>query len=277
MLAALLALGASFTWGSSNYLAGVETRRRSVWTVTAVSQIVAVAGAAVVLAIDRRPPPDFWHTLGPTLGGVAGAIGVVTLYSALAIGTMSIVSPIIATQALVPVIVGLALGERPGLLAYLGMALAISGVVLVSWKKRSDAKPADKRAILLAVITAICFGAFLVGMDVGGHADPYWSVFDARVTSVVVVLAYVLLTRRSVRVPWAIVPALASVGLLLTVANVCFTVASTLGFLSIVSILGSLSPVVTTGYAQVLLNERLAARQWCGVATVFAGIALLSL
>jgi drug/metabolite transporter (DMT)-like permease len=72
-------------------------------------------------------------------------------------------------------------------------------------------------------------------------------------------------------------PALASVGILLTVANVLLTVAFTIGLLSIVSVLGSLSPVAIVVLAQVFLHERLCARQWAGVVAVFAGVLLLSL
>ena len=70
--------------------------------------------------------------------------------------------------------------------------------------------------------------------------------------------------------------ALAAIGILLAVANFLFIIASGLGYLSVTSILGSLSPVVVTAYAQVLLHERLSARQWAGFAAVFAGIVLLS-
>ena len=54
MLAALLALAASFTWGTSNYLAGVESRTRSVWHVAALSQIAAAAASAVALVAARQ-------------------------------------------------------------------------------------------------------------------------------------------------------------------------------------------------------------------------------
>jgi drug/metabolite transporter (DMT)-like permease len=272
----VLALAASLTWGSSNFLAGIESRRRSVWTVTAVSQVAAALSAGLALLIAGQPSPDFWHTLGPILGGVASAVGVVAFYRALAIGAMSVVTPIIATQAVVPVAVGLALGERPGAPAYLGMALAVGGVVLVSWSRRRSGDRAAKSAILLAILTALCFGILLVGFNVGGRESAYWAVFDARLASACVILAYFAASRQRLDLTAQNAPGLACVGLLLTVANILFTVASTLGYLSIVAILGSLSPVVTTGFAQVMLGERLAARQWIGVATVFMGVFLLS-
>jgi len=277
MWAALLALGASLTWGTSNFVAGVESRRRSVWTVTAVSQIAAAFGAGVTLLIAGQAVPDLRHTLWPVVGGIASAVGIVAFYRALAIGAMSVVAPIIATAAVVPVAVGLLLGERPGVAAYAGMALAVAGVALVSWSdRREDGQRAHRSAILLAVFTALVFGVMLVGLDLGDRDSPYWTVFYTRIASVFVILAYFAASRRRFDLTARIVPALAGLGLLLTVANLLFTVATTIGYLSIVAILGSIGPVFTTGYAQALLGERLTRRQWVGFATVFAGVILLT-
>ena len=91
-----------------------------------------------------------------------------------------------------------------------------------------------------------------------------------------VLAGYVLLTGRGLSLKGQNVPVLAAIGILLAVANFLFIVATGIGYLSVTSILGSLSPVVVTIYAQVLLHERLAPRQWAGFAAVFAGIVLLS-
>jgi drug/metabolite transporter (DMT)-like permease len=101
-------------------------------------------------------------------------------------------------------------------------------------------------------------------------------VFDTRVTSAVVLAAYVVLTGRGLSLKGQNVPVLAAIGLLLAAANILFIAAAGQGYLSVTSILGSLSPVVVTVYAQVLLHERLAPRQWAGFVAVFAGIVLLS-
>ena len=208
--------------------------------------------------------------------GVAGAAGVLAFYRALAIGTMSVISPIIAVQVIVPVTVGLLLGERPAVLAYLGMVLAVGGIVLVSASKGRGGVRVPTAAILLAILTAACFGTMLVGLDVGGQASPYWAVFDARVASAGIILVYFVASRRRLDLTARAVPALVLVGLFLTVANTLFTVATTMGYLSIVSILGSLSAVVTTSLAQVLLHERLSARQWAAVGAVLVGVVMLT-
>ena len=114
MLAALLALLASFTWGTSNYLAGVESRTRSVWQVAALSQIMAAAASAVGLLAARQGPPGGWDLAILLVTGAATAAGLVMFYQALAIGTMSVVAPIIASEVLIPVTAGIVMGERPG-------------------------------------------------------------------------------------------------------------------------------------------------------------------
>lgn len=277
MLAALLALAASFTWGSSNYLAGIESRKRSVWQVTALSQLAAVAVAGAAVLVSGQDPPGLIDTLVLLLGGVATTVGIVAFYRALAIGTMSVVSPIIAGTVLVPVTYGLLTGERPGLPAYLGIVCAIGGIVLVAWAKSSARDHAHTAAVLLAVLAATCWGFTLLALGTSGRDHPYWGVFDVRLTSICLVLVIMLASRRGVRVRGQDLPVMIAIGALLTVANILFTLASGFGYLSVVSVLGSLSPVVVTAYAQALLHERLAPHQWAGFVAVFAGIVLLSL
>lgn len=283
MLAALLALAASFTWGTSNYLAGVETRTRSVWHVTALSQISAAAAAAIGLVAARQSPPGGWDLFLLIVAGIATAAGLVMFYKALAIGTMSVVSPIIAAEVLIPVSAGILLGERPGLHAYIGMVVTVGGVVLISRTPRKEKQNrteahhrAARTAVVLAVLTAVAWGFMLLIYGTTGKENPMWAVFDTRVTSAVVLSGYVLLTGRSLSLKGQNVPVLAAIGILLAIANFLFIIAAGLGYLSVTSILGSLSPVVVTAYAQLLLHERLVARQWAGFAAVFVGIVLLS-
>jgi drug/metabolite transporter (DMT)-like permease len=276
VLAALLALAASLSWGSSNFLAGIESRRRSVWHVTALSQIAAAAVAGAALLVAGQAPPRSWDAAILIIAGVATAIGLVAFYRALAIGTMSIVAPIIAAEVLIPVAAGLFRGERPGPHAYAGMVLTVGGVVLISWAKRGKSDRIARSAVLLAILTAVCWGFLLLAFGISGRESPYWAVFDTRVASAVVLVLYVMATGRGLPLKGQNLPALCLVGLLLTAANIFFTEAAGVGYLSVVSILGSLSPVVVTGYAQVLLGERLTVRQWAGFATVFAGVILLS-
>ena len=276
MLAALLALSASFSWGVSSFTAGLESRRRSVWTVVAVSQLASALSAAGLLLFSRGETLTAGHVVWAVIAGVCGATGLVAYYRALALGAMSVVAPIIAAQVVIPVAVGLALGERPPAAAYAGMVLAAAGVALVSRGGGPGVARVPGSAILLAILTAVLFGAMGVALDRCGDGSPLQSVFVVRLVSALVIMVYFFASRRRFDLGARDLPALASVGLLLTVANVLLTVAFTMGLLSIISVLGSLSPVVIVVLAQVLLHERLCLKQWAGVAAVFAGVVLLS-
>ena len=277
MLAALLAVAASFSWGVSSFTAGFESRRRSVWTVVAVSQIVSALSAAVLLLFAGGETLTAGNAAWAVVAGVCGATGLVAYYRALALGAMSVVAPIIAAQVVIPVAVGLALGERPPTAAYAGMVLAVAGVALVSRGGGAGVARVPGSAILLGVLTAVLFGVMGVALDRSGSGSPLQSVVIVRAASAGVVLAYFFATRRRFDMGARDFPALASVGILLTVANVLLILAFTLGMLSIISVLGSLSPVIIVGLAQLVLHERLCARQWAGVVAVFAGVLLLSL
>ena len=277
MLAALIALAASFCFGSSNFIAGLESRRRSVWSVTAVSQVASALSAGVLLAFVQRPFPSAGPALWAALAGVAAAGGILALYRALAVGAMSVVSPIIALQVVLPVVVGTAQGEKLATVTWLGIVLAVGGVVLVARAKAPHAR-IPREAVLLAALTAVLFGVMLVGIDQAGAAggDRSWVVFVVRVASAAVVLVFFAGTRKRLDVTARALPGIALVGVLLTAATLLFSAAVAIGLLSVVSVLGSLSPVVTTALAQVFLHERLERRRWLGMAAVLLGVVLLS-
>ena len=282
MLAALLALAASLSWGSSNFIAGLESRRRSIWTVAAVSHVASGLSAAAVLVFAGQPSLTAGQLLWAVLAGIAGAGAVLALYRALAIGAMSVVSSILAVQVAVPVAAGLLFGERPATFAYVGMILAAAGVVLVTRAGGSRTEGGGgvrvpAAAILLALLTAVLYGLMLVGLDQAGSGNAYWAVFIARAVSACVVLGYFVAAGKHLEMTAKAVPALVTVGVLLTAATTLYTVAATIGLLSVVAVLGSLSPAVTTALAVAFLHERLGRRQWVGIVVVFAGVVLLTI
>ena len=269
MLASLLALAASVSWGSSNFIAGLESRRRSVWTVAAVSHVASCLSAGVVLFFAGQSSLAAGQLLWAVCAGVAGAGAVLALYRALAIGSMSVVSPIIAIQVTIPVAAGMLWGERPAHITYVGMVLAVVGVALVSRRDENLGAHVPRAAILLALLTAALYGVMLVGLDkAGSGGSGFWAVVVVRAVSACVVLGYFVASRKHLE--------MTAKAVLLTAATTLFTAAVTMGLLSVVSVLASLSPVVTTALAQIFLHERLGRRQWMGVAVILAGVVLLT-
>jgi drug/metabolite transporter (DMT)-like permease len=276
VLAALLALMSSVAWGSSDFLGGLQSRRLSVWSVNAVSQPVALLTAAIVVVASGAPAPTLMETIAPFLGGFSAAAGLLCYYKALSVGTMSVVAPIVAGSAAVPVMVGLARGERPGALQYAGMVLAIVGIVFISRTRDREHRRVSGASVLYALTASLGFGLMLVALDIGGDADPFWSVLDTRVSSTMLVAVYLVIRRPKLRVTLRVAPTLAVVGLTLAAANCLFAVASTQGYLSVVAVLSSLSPVTTAILARVFIGERLTALQWAAGATVLTGVVCLA-
>jgi drug/metabolite transporter (DMT)-like permease len=216
---------------------------------------------------------------------------------------MSLVSPLFAAAAIVPVTWGIARGERPSLLQVAGVVLTLAGILLIS--RSGCAQPneavaegpagaprsasvctvpagmtaarARRIGILLALAAGIGFGLLMVSFDYGGEADEYWTVSAARFSAVLVVLATISLKRPQLHLRRPSIPVLILVGLLLVGANVLFTIASTRGYLSVVAVLGWLSPAFTVAYAGAFLHERLRLLQWFAAAFILAGIVCLAL
>ena len=113
MLSLGLALLSGFTWGSADFLGGVMSKRLPTAIVMVVSQTAGlILTVALVVGLGEAPPEARFLLYGG-LGGLAGAIGLASLYKGLAVGRMSIVAPTAALSGAVPVIVGFVQGERP--------------------------------------------------------------------------------------------------------------------------------------------------------------------
>lgn len=279
MTAAVLALLASLSWGTSDFLAGLESRRSTAWTAALGGQIVAAVALLLLLAVTAPARPTLAALAAPAVGGVVGAFGVVLGYKALALADMSVVSPIIAGAALVPVTWGIVTGERPGAVQLLGIAVTLLGIVLISRASPTDADTTRDRGragIVAAVGCALTLGLFLVALDHGGEAGPLYAVTVARTTAVVTLAAVAVVARPAIRLRRRAAPALLLVGLLIVVANLLFTSATTYGYLSIVGVLGWLNPAVTMAWAATVLGERLRPLQLGAAVLVFCGIVLIT-
>jgi drug/metabolite transporter (DMT)-like permease len=300
MLAIALALGASVCWGSGDFLGGLTTRRASLWAVIVGSQAVGLVGAAAVTLLSGHAWPGLGAVWPVLLGGVASVIAISSFYKALAIGSMSIVAPISAMSALVPFFYGLASGERPAAAQLVGVVLAGIGVVLVAIeaerpgetigvgalpnepavapaaKATRPARREQRLAIALALLAALCIGLVMLGYNATAKHDPLWAMLGGRASSAALFGVLLVALRPRVELKRSALPFVVGVGLLDTGANGLFSLATTQGYLSIVSVIGSVYPVVTVLLAYGVLGERLARHQVAGAAATLVGIALIA-
>jgi drug/metabolite transporter (DMT)-like permease len=279
VLAVALGLSSSLFWGLGDFLGGLQSRRVRVLAVLLVSQASGLTAIAVGIAIARPDAPPLADLWPAAAAGLAGAIALSAFYRALAIGTMSIVAPISATGAAVPVIVGIAGGDRPAALQLAGIVAAVVGVVLAS-RELDEPHPAghvpERTSIALALVAALGFGTFFVGMDAAADASVPWALLANRVASV----GAVLLVVGAARVPLPASPRrlapLVLVGLLDAGANGLYAWGSTEGLVSVVAVLGSLYPVATVLLARLVLGERVRRVQEVGIVAALAGVVLIA-
>jgi drug/metabolite transporter (DMT)-like permease len=296
-----LGLSSGLCWGAADFFGGIQSRRLPALTVAFWSQVAGGLGLAVALAVSGTRPTPAGIAWG-LVAGVGSGCALVLFYRGLAEGTMSIVAPVSACGAVVPVAAALLTGHRPGALAGLGVIAAIAGVVLVSRPRPHGREPApgtrddggpsgggsggsggsgrSGRVLAMALASALGFGLFYVFVDAGttgSHGEPLWVIAGARASSLVMLSTIALVGHRSaLRWPGRRIGPVALIGIGDTGANLLFAYAATTGNLAVVGVLGSLYPVATVVLARWLLGERLSGGQNAGVALALTGVGLLA-
>lgn len=285
-MAVLLALTTSCLYGVADFLGGIASRRAGGLTVAARSQMV---GLPVILLLvwlvpGRPAAADLWWGAGT---GVAGAVALGLFYQALAVGRISVVAPIAAAVgASVPVVVGLATGERPGALPILGLGLAIGAIILIGQEvppeqalgaaEASVHAMNSRRALVLAILAGLAIGAFYTCIRQASAAAGLWPLVAARAVSLSALFSTARIKGLPLRLPRRIALAAGGAGALDIMANACYLLAVHRGLLSVVATLASLYPAVTVLLARVVLGERLRRVQIAGIAVGVAGVAMIA-
>jgi len=275
------ALGSSLLWGFSDYLGGFKSRTYAVPVVLAAMYLASLLVMLVFVGARGEGPPSSSYVFAGLGAGLVGIMALGAFYTALSIGTMSIVAPISATGVALPVIVGLIGGDEPGALRSCGLALAVIGIVLAS--REAPGGPIGVReqrlSIGLAILAGLGFGSYFVLAGYGSEGDVAWTLLLSRMAGFPVVALIALLALRragAVRPGRGAVAALAGIGLLDLGANALYNHASTIGELSSVAVASSLYPVVTVILAAILLGERVQGVQRVGVVVALAGVVMIA-
>ncbi|MFG3039667.1 EamA family transporter [Streptomyces sp. NPDC048330] len=285
-MTALFALATSLLWGLADFGGGLLTRRIPALTVVVVSQVLAVLVlGTIVLATGAwsEAGPRLWYAVG---AGVVGPAAMLAFYKALALGPMGVVSPLGSLGVVVPVSVGLLVGDRPGLLQFAGIGVAVLGVVLAGGPELRGA-PVRRQAVLLTLLAAIGFGSVMALISEASTTVTglFLALFVQRVTNVLVGGAALLASvgRGGRALPEggpaavrAALPALAFVGLADVAANGTYAIAAQQGPVTVAAVLASLYPVVTALAARGVLKERLRAVQAAGAGLALVGTVLLA-
>ena len=269
------ALMSAFAFGTADFLGGFSSRKNSatatvVWSQGAGLLTVLIAaplmGAAAVEASD---------ILWGIAGGISGAIGVLFLFRGLSTGIASIVSPVAAISgAVLPVLFGLIIGERPPLLTWSGVALSLPAILLLSWEK-GDIKDHVLRSVRIGLISGALFGGFFIFISRTSEASGMWPLAAARAATVPLFIILSLIRGSRVRLEPGTRRMTLISGFLDMAANVFYLLAARTGYLIIAVILSALYPAPTVMLQKIFLKENLTVLRIIGLVLSIAGASLI--
>jgi drug/metabolite transporter (DMT)-like permease len=281
-MAALLAFSAAVAYGVGDFFGGIAARRQPASAVVLWSHLVGLVMLLAVAPLVPGEPTTRALAVGAA-AGILGGAGVALFYWGLAIGAMSVVAPIAALlSAAVPVVFGLASGERPEPAALVGIALALGAIVLVSQEEPGGhhAQLSTRRwlPIAVAVTAGVGFGFFFVLIGKAGDDVGIWPLVGARTASIslFVLLGMAGVTSSAVPLRREALPVVIC-GLLDAGANVFLLLALDRGLLSVVAVLTALYPAGTVLLARYVLGERLSRLQRTGLGVAAMAAVLIAL
>jgi drug/metabolite transporter (DMT)-like permease len=307
MLAVILALLSAIGFGGSDFAAGLATRAASVIRVTILDQVAATLLIALVAPVVGGGGLTMNTASWSVAAGAAGVAGALVLYLGFRHAQFSVASTLSAVgSAALSVVAGLLLGERPGVLALTGIALAIPAIAAVSASPRNaeatgagvagvgvagtevtEEPEADRprgRAALgrqslgvgFGLVAGVCFALYFVGLDRAGSGRGLWPVLVAQVTALVVVVVIGAATR-NLRLPAAGVRVQSVLtGVVGIAGTICFFLAAREGLLAVTAVITSLYPGGTILLARLLLGERLSRMRLAGLGLAAASVALIA-
>jgi uncharacterized membrane protein len=274
-MAILLSLLAAASYGLADFSGGFASKRASAWSVALVA---CLTGGVLVLALSavsggEPTTSDLWWGAA---AGVGNGFGTAFLYRGLSSGRMGVVAPVSGVgAAVIPVVVGVALGERPAALVWLGIVLALPAIWMVA-RDPAGLSSAAPGGVVDGSLAGLGFGLFFVALgQVSDDAGMLPLAVNQLVAGVVIVL--VALTLRQ---PWLPRERAALGGILAgalgTCAAVLFVAATHHGYLSVAAVLTSLYPAFTVVLAASVLREHVHRAQAAGLLLCAVAVSLVA-
>ena len=285
MLAIVIGLASALAYGVADFFGGLAAKRTASVVVTAFAALV---GVAILLPFALLLParPSFEAFLWGGLSGLTGAAAIFLLYAALAIGPMSILSPLTAVlSAIAPMTWGLAAGERLPWWGYVGLGGVLVAIVLVGFVPEKGAVRPRPRGLVYATASGVLIGCFFILLDQAPADSGLYPIVANRAASATMLLFVLTVLLVLARLQGAIAfPGLRSAWRLIlacgvadALANVLILTGLRLGDLTVMSVLAALYPGGTIALAAIVLRERIAPVQWIGLALALAAAAVLAI
>lgn len=277
----VLGLLAAVLYGVGDFAGGISARRvdRRNSAITVLLHSYPVGAVLMAALLPLFPGHlDARVLLFGTLGGLAGLVGVSIMYQLMVTAPMNIISPVTAVlAAIVPVVVGVGIGERPATTAWLGILVGIGAVVLVS--RTTEEHPHGRiglTVLALAFVAGVGFGLYFVFLARAGHDSGLWPLVISRVASAIAIVPLASRLDGFARIRGRVLTIAILAGVCDASANMAFLLASRAGLLSLASVLTALYPAVTVLLAVALLGEHTTKTQRLGLALAAASVVLIT-
>jgi drug/metabolite transporter (DMT)-like permease len=273
----ILGLAAALLYGGSDFAGGLASRKLGAVPVNVVGSFVAAVLAWVALLVIGGPGPTVHAVAWGLVSGLGGGVGTTMLYRGLARGQMSVVGPVSAVAAAgVPVAAGIAMGERPTVLALAGVLVALPAIVLVA------ASGGSLRGMLGSGMTdglaaGAAFGVMFIGLAQAGQGAGLWPVVSEQTSSLLLVLVIAIRSRVPLRPAIRAAGWPALVGASGMAATLLYFYATHFAMLATAAVLVSLYPGVTVLLARILLQERFSPVQRAGLTLCTLAVVAIAL
>ncbi len=271
----VLGLVAAVLYGSGDFAGGRASEGVDVRRVLLVSQGTgAIAAVPIVLFVHGDAAGlDVWRGVG---AGVLTAVGLGLLYRALSVGRASVVAPVTAVVgSLVPVVWGLATGERPGGLALAGVGCAIAAAALLA--RSDDGTVGAESGVRMALAAGFALGGSFVCYAATSDDSGLWPLLAARFAALAAVGAALLLSRTgrpSLPAPARRIAVIAGACDVAASVSLVFGLRQELAIL--VAALAALAPGFTVICAWIFGQQRLGREQAVGVGLALVGLAMIA-
>lgn len=270
----IFGLAASLCWGSGDFSGGLASRRANASSVVLAAYAVGFVLLAALALIWREPFPSPLDIVWGGLAGLAGATGLISFYSALAIGPMGIAAPISAVlTAALPVLFNAFTQGLPSLLQLCGFVLALLAIGLISRPEPAKGRP---EGIGLALLAGCGFGCFFILISRVNHDATFWPLAVARFTSVLFLLVVVRIRQQQMLPRRTVAPLIVLAGVLDAIGNAFFVLAAHAGRLDVAAVLSSLYPAATVLLAALVLRERVTRIQAIGILLALLAVPFIS-
>ena len=272
--AVVFGLASALTWGAGDFSGGLATKRTPVFGVLAIGHAAGLLLLIALALLWGEPLPAAADLGWGLAAGLAGAVGVASLYRALAIGQMGMVAPLSAVlTAALPALFGMLTEGMPGAGTLVGFGLALLAIWLIAG---TGAVRGARAGMGLAVLAGLGFGLFFILAHRAGTSAVFWPLVAARAGSLGLVLPLALSRRQLPRPDGRLLTPVLLSGTLDVAGNAFFVLAGQAGRLDVAAILSSLYPASTVLLAALLLGERVLRVQMLGIVAALGAIALIA-